>query len=145
MSQTWSELLVADHDQTEKVIDALETLWSDRAPEPATVARALRYFNEFADACHNQKEELHLFPRLQAAGMPAEGGPLAVNSMAPTDGVEQLTEPFRRRPGAPHAFSKRRAVHRSPTEVLNLSQHLLSSIWKVLGQPRLKYRPHRPG
>lgn len=78
MSQTWSELLVADHDQTEKVIDALETLWSDRAPEPATVARALRYFNEFADACHNQKEELHLFPRLQAAGMPAEGGPLAV-------------------------------------------------------------------
>lgn len=78
MSQTWSELLVADHDQTEKVIDALETLWSDRAPEPATVARALRYFNEFADGCHNQKEELHLFPRLQAAGMPAEGGPLAV-------------------------------------------------------------------
>ena len=78
MSQTWTDLLVADHEQTEKVIDALETLWSDRAPEPATVARALRYFNEFADACHNQKEELHLFPRLQAAGMPAEGGPLAV-------------------------------------------------------------------
>ena len=40
--------------------------------------RDRRYFNEFADACHNQKEELHLFPRLQAAGMPAEGGPLAV-------------------------------------------------------------------
>lgn len=78
MSQHWSELLVADHEQTEKVIDALETLWRDRAPEPATVARALRYFNEFADACHNQKEEQHLFPRLQAAGIPAQGGPLAV-------------------------------------------------------------------
>jgi DUF438 domain-containing protein len=78
MSHQWSELLVADHEQTEKVIDALETLWRERSPEPATVTRALRYFNEFADACHNQKEEQHLFPRLQAAGIPAEGGPLAV-------------------------------------------------------------------
>jgi DUF438 domain-containing protein len=78
MSQHWSELLVADHEQTEQVIDALETLWREGTPEPATVARALRYFNEFADACHNQKEEQHLFPRLQAAGIPAQGGPLAV-------------------------------------------------------------------
>lgn len=78
MSHQWSELLIADHEQTEQVIDALETLWREHTPEPDTVARALRYFNEFADACHNQKEEQHLFPRLQAAGIPAQGGPLAV-------------------------------------------------------------------
>ncbi|MBL8312396.1 MAG: DUF438 domain-containing protein [Rubrivivax sp.] len=78
MSHQWSELLIADHEQTEQVIDALETLWRENTPEPDTVARALRYFNEFADACHNQKEEQHLFPRLQAAGIPAQGGPLAV-------------------------------------------------------------------
>jgi DUF438 domain-containing protein len=78
MNPTWSELLVADHEQTEKVIDALETLWRQQPPEPATVARALRYFNEFADACHNQKEEQHLFPRLEGVGIPTHGGPLAV-------------------------------------------------------------------
>ena len=78
MNDDWSELLRADHEQTEKVIDALETLWRDKAPDPVTVEKAMRYFSEFADACHNQKEEQHLFPRLEAAGIPSHDGPLAV-------------------------------------------------------------------
>jgi len=78
MNDNWSELLMADHEQTEKVIDALETLWRDKAPDPALVDKAVRYFSEFADACHNQKEEQVLFPRLEAAGIPSQGGPLAV-------------------------------------------------------------------
>ena len=78
MHDHWSDLLMADHEQTEQVIDALETLWREHAPDPATVAQAVRYFSEFADACHNQKEEQHLFPRLEAAGIPRHGGPLAV-------------------------------------------------------------------
>ncbi|MDP1899062.1 MAG: PAS domain-containing protein [Rubrivivax sp.] len=72
---------MADHEQTEKVIDALETLWRDKAPEPATVKKAVQYFSEFADACHNQKEEQHLFPRLSAAGIPSHGGPLGMMLM----------------------------------------------------------------
>ena len=81
MDETWTDLLMADHEQTEKVIDALEKVWREGAPEPALVKKAVRYFSEFADACHNQKEEQHLFPRLTAAGMPSHGGPLGVMLM----------------------------------------------------------------
>ncbi|HSQ73301.1 MAG TPA: hemerythrin domain-containing protein, partial [Rubrivivax sp.] len=94
MPRTWSDLLMADHEQTEKVIEALERRWSEQPPDPATVAKALRYFTEFADACHNQKEEQHLFPRLQAAGIPSHGGPLAV-MLAEHERSQQLLESFR--------------------------------------------------
>lgn len=94
MADTWSDLLMADHEQTEKVIEALEKRWSEQAPDPATVAKALRYFSEFADACHNQKEEQHLFPRLQAAGIPSHGGPLAV-MLAEHERSQQLLARFR--------------------------------------------------
>jgi len=90
----WSDLLMADHEQTEKVIDALETLWRDHAPDPVMVAKAVRYFSEFADACHNQKEEQHLFPRLEAAGIPSHGGPLAV-MLAEHARSQELLEAFR--------------------------------------------------
>lgn len=94
MNDHWAELLMADHEQTEQVIDALERLWRDKPPEPAMVAKALRYFTEFADACHNQKEEQHLFPRLEAAGIPSHGGPLAV-MLAEHERSQQLLESFR--------------------------------------------------
>lgn len=94
MNDNWSDLLMADHEQTEKVIDALETLWRDKAPDPAMVDKAVRYFSEFADACHNQKEEQHLFPRLEAAGIPSQGGPLAV-MLAEHERSRQLLEAFR--------------------------------------------------
>jgi len=42
MPHTWSDLLMADHEQTEKVIEALEKRWSEQPPDPATVAQALR-------------------------------------------------------------------------------------------------------
>jgi hypothetical protein len=94
MHDTWSDLLMADHEQTEKVIDALETLWRDKLPEPAMVGKAVRYFSEFADACHNRKEEEHLFPRLEAAGIPSHGGPLAV-MLAEHERSKELLETFR--------------------------------------------------
>jgi DUF438 domain-containing protein len=94
MNDNWSDLLMADHEQTEKVIDALEALWRDGAPDPAVVDKAVRYFSEFADACHNQKEEAHLFPRLEAAGIPSHGGPLAV-MLAEHERSKELLEAFR--------------------------------------------------
>lgn len=93
MSENWSDLLIADHEQTEQVIDALEKQWLEKKPVPETVARAVRYFSEFADACHNQKEEQYLFPRLEAAGVPAHGGPLAV-MLAEHERSKQLLEEF---------------------------------------------------
>jgi len=93
MQETWTDLLIADHEQTERVIDALEKAWREKAPEAALVKKALRYFSEFADACHNQKEEQHLFPRLSAAGIPGQGGPLGVMLME-HERSKQLLEAF---------------------------------------------------
>jgi DUF438 domain-containing protein len=39
---------------------------------------ALDYFQNYVDACHNKKEENHLFPLIEARGIPRAGGPLAV-------------------------------------------------------------------
>jgi hemerythrin-like domain-containing protein len=36
------------------------------------------FFKEFADRCHDTKEEMILFPRLMSAGMQVEGGPISV-------------------------------------------------------------------
>jgi DUF438 domain-containing protein len=93
MQETWTDLLMADHEQTEKVIDALEKAWREMAPEAILVKKALQYFSEFADACHNQKEEQHLFPRLSAAGIPSQGGPLGVMLME-HERSKQLLEVF---------------------------------------------------
>jgi len=50
MSDSWADLLMSDHEQTERVIDALEKVWSKEAPDPALVKKAVRYFSEVADA-----------------------------------------------------------------------------------------------
>ena len=94
MNDTWSAWLMADHEQTEKVIDSLEKLWRGGSPQPALVQKAVQYFSEFADACHNQKEEQHLFPRLAATGIPSEGGPLAV-MLIEHERSKQLLDDFR--------------------------------------------------
>jgi hemerythrin-like domain-containing protein len=41
-------------------------------------ARLIRWLRAFADRNHHAKEERWLFPALAKAGMPAEGGPVAV-------------------------------------------------------------------
>ena len=92
MYETWADLLMADHEQTEQVIDALEKKWLEKKPAAESVQKAIRYFSEFADACHNQKEEQHLFPRLSAAGIPRQGGPLAVMLMEHERSKQLLAE-----------------------------------------------------
>ena len=43
-----------------------------------TFKKGLDFIRSYADAWHHAKEEQHLFPALEAAGMPREGGPIAV-------------------------------------------------------------------
>lgn len=45
---------------------------------PQDIAAFIGFLREFADTCHHGKEEGLLFPALLAAGLPAEGGPVAV-------------------------------------------------------------------
>ena len=39
--------------------------------------RAVEILRSFADKCHHAKEEKHLFPLLEARGVPHEGGPIS--------------------------------------------------------------------
>jgi uncharacterized protein len=79
MSGRWDELLRQDHEITERVFAAMEARFASTAgPSPAQVMRLVRYLNDYVDRCHNQKEEQHLFPRLERGGMPRHAGPLAV-------------------------------------------------------------------
>jgi hemerythrin-like domain-containing protein len=43
-----------------------------------TFQTGLDFIRNYADAWHHAKEEQHLFPALEAAGMPRDGGPIAV-------------------------------------------------------------------
>jgi hypothetical protein len=82
MTQTWRELLMADHELTERVFAAMEKSFATReGPSFGQVANLRAYLVGYVDRCHNQKEERALFPALERAGIPREGGPLAVMLM----------------------------------------------------------------
>jgi DUF438 domain-containing protein len=79
MSESWSDLLMNDHQTTERVFEAVDKALSDPTPPPIDLMRdAARYFLEYVDGCHNRKEEDHLFPLIEQRGIPSQGGPLAV-------------------------------------------------------------------
>jgi hypothetical protein len=82
MSEQWSDLLMNDHQVTEKVFEAVErALAGPGHPAPGLLRDAARYFQEYVDGCHNKKEENHLFPLIEQRGIPRQGGPLAVMLM----------------------------------------------------------------
>ena len=77
--QTWTEILMTDHETTERVFAAFERALAGPTPPSTTVvADALEYFTGYVERCHNHKEEDHLFPLAAQRGMPLDGGPLAV-------------------------------------------------------------------
>jgi DUF438 domain-containing protein len=79
MSETWSDLLMRDHETTEKVFEAGAKAFSGPGgPDRRIVSQLLAYFTEYVDGCHNKKEEGHLFPLIERRGVPREGGPLAI-------------------------------------------------------------------
>lgn len=79
MQARWDELLRQDHEVTERVFAAMETLFASASgPSREQVGLFVDDLRDDVDRCHNQKEELQLFPRLEAKGMPRHGGPLGV-------------------------------------------------------------------
>lgn len=76
---TWRDLLLTDHETTERVFAAAEVaLAAPGGPSPGFVANLRAYVVEYVDRCHNQKEERAVFPLLERAGVPVQGGPIAV-------------------------------------------------------------------
>lgn len=74
--------LVTEHEVIERVLSAME-LETAKIEDGAAVERyffteAIAFVREFADGVHHRKEESILFPRMVSAGLPKEGGPIAV-------------------------------------------------------------------
>jgi len=74
-----TEILMEEHRVIEQVLECLEKMVTQAIerntldPEPA--GDAIAFFQGFADRCHHGKEEVHLFPLMEAKGFPREGGP----------------------------------------------------------------------
>lgn len=58
-----------------------EKLGSGEGPDPKHMDSILEFITVFADQCHHGKEETLLFPAMESAGIPREGGPLCVMLM----------------------------------------------------------------
>jgi len=77
-----TERLRAEHEEILRALQVLEKVAGEVKAEPAKAkARAeaiVGYLSGFADELHHTKEERLLFPALHQAGLPKEGGPIAV-------------------------------------------------------------------
>jgi hemerythrin-like domain-containing protein len=75
MSKTWSEILIDDHQTTERVFDAVtRALTGERPPSARLLQQFARYATEYVDGCHHRKEEAHLFPLAESRGSRAAAG-----------------------------------------------------------------------
>lgn len=77
-----TDQLRAEHDGILKMLQILETLAKRiAAGEPVEfshIDRIVEFLQVFADQCHHGKEETLLFPALEQAGIPRQGGPIGV-------------------------------------------------------------------
>ena len=76
-----TEQLEDEHRVIMKVVDAMAVmagaLEDGKHVAVHTLQAAATFMGAYADKCHHGKEEGHLFPLLQARGVPATGCPLA--------------------------------------------------------------------
>jgi hemerythrin-like domain-containing protein len=78
MNDTATGVLRAEHQLILEVASVLERAIDGGGTDGEALGDSVAFFRLFADACHHGKEEDLLFPALQAEGMPAEVGPIAV-------------------------------------------------------------------
>lgn len=70
------QILMDEHRLIEKVLDSVERMCERPGIDRAFFTSALDFFRSFADGCHHHKEEDELFPALETAGVPRDGGPI---------------------------------------------------------------------
>jgi hemerythrin-like domain-containing protein len=77
-----TEVLSSEHRVIEQVLDCLERIIAEAQAngklDAASARDAVSFFRTFADQCHHGKEEVHLFPAMEAKGFPRDGGPTGV-------------------------------------------------------------------
>jgi hemerythrin-like domain-containing protein len=111
-----TNILVSEHNlilRALAVLDRVASRVEAGRPVPEESAQQLiDFFKTFADACHHAKEEGVLFPALEAAGLPSNGGPVAVMLHEHTLGraavrtMAQAVAGLGTDPGAPAAYSQ---------------------------------------
>nr|MBC7245564.1 hemerythrin domain-containing protein [Chloroflexota bacterium] len=89
-----TEQLMEEHRAIERTLNILEEvcqkLEAGKAVEAEHLERILEFIRVFADQCHHGKEEDLLFPAMEMAGIPREGGPIGVMLIEHTHGREYV-------------------------------------------------------
>jgi len=99
-----------------------------RPVRPGLFAEAADFLANFVDRCHHQKEEGHLFPSLQAAGVPKEGGPIGVMLMEHVEGREYIAA--MKEAAAAYAKGDESAAPDLAQAVRSYAELLRGHIWK---------------
>src|SRR5512139_1069947 len=110
-----TDILIHEHELILRGVAVLERM-ARRANAgqdvPAGDARSIiEFIRKFADGCHHAKEEGVLFPAMIAAGIPPQGGPVAVmlseheQGRAAVKSMDQAVAGFGSRPDAHAAFA----------------------------------------
>lgn len=77
-----TNVLRVEHEAIKLMLRILEAyvknLEMGKKPNAEHLEKMLEFFSVFADKCHHGKEEGMLFPALEEAGVPKDGGPLAI-------------------------------------------------------------------
>jgi len=75
-------ILMTEHEAIKTMLNILENLATrfekGELLDLEQVKKALEFITGFADRCHHAKEEDLLFPALEKAGIPRQGGPIGV-------------------------------------------------------------------
>ncbi len=114
-----TQILMSEHRLIERGLECLETM-ATRARDDATLVVAdaselLRFIEEFADAGHHAKEETHLFPAMEARGLPSHAGPTAVMRAEHEE-------------GRAHVRAMSRAVLCAPADLEVFARHALAFV-----------------
>jgi len=79
---TATGVLRSEHERILSVIACLRAACTAARTENRfdmdTFQQGVDFIRNYADAWHHAKEEVHLFPALEMAGMPSDGGPIGV-------------------------------------------------------------------
>ncbi len=74
--------LIHEHEAIQTMLSVLERastrLLAGQKVNPDDLGNMLEFLRVFADRCHHAKEEMVLFPAMEAVGIPRERGPIGV-------------------------------------------------------------------
>jgi hemerythrin-like domain-containing protein len=130
-----ARILEEEHKVILSVLDVLarvieRTRREGKIPE-ADAHDLVIFFREYADQCHHSKEEDSLFPAMEAAGFPSEGGPTAVMRMEHAMGrklVTDMADELKR--GSAEPFCARAdEFHALLSQHIKKEDHCLFPIW----------------